>query len=215
MLKARERKPEVIQPMLERLARDRDVERARVGEVRQAHQAGRVCRRAAACRRRLARSRARPACSRARIFPSNLPAALSDNPRVDRNRHERVVVGRRHVLLRCGQRTAIDYSHRAFRQCFGDRRRRHIGRTVAHERAQRVDFALHERAQSRQANVSGQAVVASANGLDVLDGEKRIELLKAIGDLPVIEQRQCGPDGIGALRRLVRRRRTRVPAALM
>src|SRR6266571_1682238 len=42
MLEARERQPEVIEPMIEPLTRDRDAERAHVGEVRQADAARRV-----------------------------------------------------------------------------------------------------------------------------------------------------------------------------
>ena len=42
MLEARERQPEVIEPMLQRDAGDRDAERARVGEVGQAETAGLV-----------------------------------------------------------------------------------------------------------------------------------------------------------------------------
>ena len=42
MLEARERQPEVVEPVLERLARDRDAEPAHVGEVRQAHPARRM-----------------------------------------------------------------------------------------------------------------------------------------------------------------------------
>src|SRR5712671_2002374 len=42
MLEARERQSEVIEPMTEPLTRDRDAERARVGEVGQAHAARRV-----------------------------------------------------------------------------------------------------------------------------------------------------------------------------
>jgi len=42
MRKAREREPEVIEPVQERRARDRDAKRAHVGEVRQAHPARRV-----------------------------------------------------------------------------------------------------------------------------------------------------------------------------
>ena len=42
MLEARERQPEVVEPMIERLTRDRDAEPAHVGEVRQAHPSRRV-----------------------------------------------------------------------------------------------------------------------------------------------------------------------------
>ena len=42
MLEARERQPEVIEPMIEPLTRDRDAERAHVGEVRQADAARRM-----------------------------------------------------------------------------------------------------------------------------------------------------------------------------
>ena len=42
MLEARERQPEVIEPMIERLTRDGDAERAHVGEVGKAHAARRV-----------------------------------------------------------------------------------------------------------------------------------------------------------------------------
>ena len=42
MLEARERQPEVVEPVLERDARDRDAELARVGEVGQAKTAGLV-----------------------------------------------------------------------------------------------------------------------------------------------------------------------------
>src|SRR5262245_28762452 len=42
MLEARERQPEVIEPVVERFARNRDAEPAHVGEVRQAHPARRV-----------------------------------------------------------------------------------------------------------------------------------------------------------------------------
>src|SRR5712671_6212720 len=42
MRKAREGQPEVVEPMIERLARDGDAEGAQVGEVRQAHPARRV-----------------------------------------------------------------------------------------------------------------------------------------------------------------------------
>jgi hypothetical protein len=44
MLEAREREPEVIEPVLERLTRDRDSERARVGEVGKAQAARLVLR---------------------------------------------------------------------------------------------------------------------------------------------------------------------------
>jgi hypothetical protein len=42
MLEARERQPEVVEPMIEGLTRDRDAKRPRVGKVRQAHPARRV-----------------------------------------------------------------------------------------------------------------------------------------------------------------------------
>ena len=42
MLEARERQPEVIEPMIEPLTRDRDAERAHVGKVGQADAAWRV-----------------------------------------------------------------------------------------------------------------------------------------------------------------------------
>ena len=42
MLEARERQPEVIEPMIEPVARDRDAKRAHVGEVGQAHPARRM-----------------------------------------------------------------------------------------------------------------------------------------------------------------------------
>jgi hypothetical protein len=42
MLEARKRQPEVVEPMLERLARDGDAEPAHIGEIRQAHPTGRM-----------------------------------------------------------------------------------------------------------------------------------------------------------------------------